>query len=930
MKKICFLFLSALFLVGNNAFARTEVSVEVTQSAIPLMEGHLKMGNPGPEGKEIIVNNKYLTIGGEPVIPVMGELHFSRVAKEEWRDRLLKMKANGINIVATYIFWIHHEEAEGIFEWEDNKDFRAFAKLCEELDFMLYPRVGPWCHGEVRNGATPDWILKKDLLVNRTNDPVYQAYVVRYFKEIIRQMDGLLYKDGGPVIGVQLENEYWRGQGGEAHILWLKQTVRELGLDVPMYTVTGWGNVSVPEDEVVPLFGDYPEEPWKDNVTQPSNNKPFFFDTNRDSEAIGNEQLKKDGKYAVDLTRYPYLTCELGVGNQLSYHRRPILDKLDGLAIATVKVGSGSNLPGYYVFTGGTNPQSKFTPMQEDQHETGMYNEYPKMSYDFQAAITETGELAQSYYEVKKLHYFLSEFGNILAPYSPSFPESGDRSKNLEFSVRSNGKNGFLFVSNYVRGEQRPLFRDITFNVKLEDGSSLKFPSSGINIPDSAVFIFPFNFDLNGVNLKYATAQPLANPLENVWVFFSSGNINPEFTFDDPAIESVVFESVVLPQKNGIWRVSDIPGGIGQLITVKLKDGSSRKLYVLSEKEALQSWIFYENGKKYFYLSNADLTLDNGNLNITYRDDFYLASLDQLPEITAKNLRKNDSAESNGWNLAAYEGTDKFEDKLTLKEKSLFADAESLVVNVDNITLKQQLWHRFFFKEFGLYNSAEIRSASLYIYADIAPEVRINNKYINPPTESKKLNMIDITGYVSKGENLLQIGFPFVTEKAAVTAVMEIIFHNNQRVLLNSGSDWLFLDQYVAPAPWTSVKGKAKPSIIADVKELPDADFKSYGFHIPYDSFGNTENLYLHVDYSGDEGEAYLGQKLVWDNMNNGTSWKMNLTTYRSLLEANSIDIVIKPLSPDARIRLDKEIGREPTITGYEIIPEYRTTVSVK
>ncbi|MCC8089762.1 MAG: beta-galactosidase [Rikenellaceae bacterium] len=206
-----FLLLLSVIVISSTVFSRNELKVEVIPLSIPIMEGHLKMGHSGPVGKEMIVNNKYLTVGGRPVIPVMGELHFSRVAREQWRDRLLKMKANGITIVATYLFWIHHEEAEGVFEWDGSKDFREFIKLCQELGLYIYPRVGPWCHGEVRNGGTPDWILKKELIGNRTNDPVYQSYVKRYFKEIARQMEGLLYKDGGPIIGIQLENEYWRG-----------------------------------------------------------------------------------------------------------------------------------------------------------------------------------------------------------------------------------------------------------------------------------------------------------------------------------------------------------------------------------------------------------------------------------------------------------------------------------------------------------------------------------------------------------------------------------------------------------------------------------------------------------------------------------------------------------------------------------------------
>ena len=165
----------------------------------------LEMGNSGPEAKAIEVNNQYLTLGGKPVLPVMGEVHFSRLPRSSWEDVLLKMKANGVNIIACYVLWIHHEEQEGQFEWTGNKDLRAFVQLCQKLGLYVYPRIGPWCHAEVRNGGTPDWLLAKKGIRVRTNDPQYQHYVALYFDQIAAQLKGLLYKDGGPVIGIQLE-----------------------------------------------------------------------------------------------------------------------------------------------------------------------------------------------------------------------------------------------------------------------------------------------------------------------------------------------------------------------------------------------------------------------------------------------------------------------------------------------------------------------------------------------------------------------------------------------------------------------------------------------------------------------------------------------------------------------------------------------------
>ena len=111
------------------------------------------------------------------------------------------MKAAGIDIVATYIFWIHHEEVEGEWDWSGRRCLRGFAELCARNGLYLYPRIGPWAHGECRNGGFPDWLLRKCPVV-RADDPTYLGYVERFYGQIYAQLEGLLFKDGGPVIGI--------------------------------------------------------------------------------------------------------------------------------------------------------------------------------------------------------------------------------------------------------------------------------------------------------------------------------------------------------------------------------------------------------------------------------------------------------------------------------------------------------------------------------------------------------------------------------------------------------------------------------------------------------------------------------------------------------------------------------------------------------
>ncbi|MBJ7418501.1 MAG: beta-galactosidase, partial [Niveispirillum sp.] len=86
------------------------------------------------------INNRYLTLDGKPWMPTMGEFHYTRFPADGWEEQLAKMKAAGIDIVATYIIWNHHEEVEGAFTWAGDRDLRRFAQLCAKHGLKLVVR----------------------------------------------------------------------------------------------------------------------------------------------------------------------------------------------------------------------------------------------------------------------------------------------------------------------------------------------------------------------------------------------------------------------------------------------------------------------------------------------------------------------------------------------------------------------------------------------------------------------------------------------------------------------------------------------------------------------------------------------------------------------------------------------------------------------
>jgi Beta-galactosidase len=125
-------------------------------------------------GESVTWDRHSLIIGGRRVCPVMGEVHYSRIPANEWRQEVQKMKAGGVTIIACYVFWNHIEEMENQFDWSGQRNLRTFLTICKEESMPVVLRMGPFCHGEVRNGGFPDWVVKSGCRL-RSEDPYSSA-----------------------------------------------------------------------------------------------------------------------------------------------------------------------------------------------------------------------------------------------------------------------------------------------------------------------------------------------------------------------------------------------------------------------------------------------------------------------------------------------------------------------------------------------------------------------------------------------------------------------------------------------------------------------------------------------------------------------------------------------------------------------------------
>ncbi|WP_091328241.1 beta-galactosidase [Arthrobacter sp. cf158] len=451
---------------------------------------------------------------GRAVIPVSGEIHFSRLPRARWEDRLRLMKAGGITVVACYVFWLHHEQQQGLVRFDDNLDVAAFVQLCGSVGLDVVLRIGPWAHGEARNGGFPDWVQAANVK-HRTNDPAYLALVTAWFSRLGHELTGLM----GPasnVVGIQLENELY---DQPAHIQELKKIARRTGFSAPVWTATAWGGAELPVKEVMPVYGGYGDGFWVDAEApwDPTFRQHYFFSHEWDDPGIGADVRKNLGGESTEgsgtgtgtgTAGYPAATCELAGGMATAYHRRPWPDARDVAAIAHNKIGNGSAWQGYYMFTGGANPAAH---LQESQA-TGYPNDFPNFDYDFHAPVGAAGRLAGSFAQLRKQHAFLAAFGDQLAHMSSALPDRQPEdvydTTTLRWALRSDGTAGFVFITWHQPHVPLETHQPTQFTLDLND-QTLTLPSHPVAIPPGTIAHWPINLNYNGVHLSWATASAL-------------------------------------------------------------------------------------------------------------------------------------------------------------------------------------------------------------------------------------------------------------------------------------------------------------------------------------------------------------------------------------------------------------------------------------
>ena len=193
--------------------------------------------NQKPAGEHTFaIGNKTFLLDGKPFVIKAAEIHYTRIPAEYWEHRIQLCKALGMNTICIYAFWNIHEQKPGEFDFSGQNDIAAFCRLAQKYDMYIMLRPGPYVCSEWEMGGLPWWLLKKDDIKLRTNDPYFLERTKLFMNEIGKQLADLQITKGGNIIMVQVENEYGSYATDKEYIANIRDIVKGAGFtDVPLF-----------------------------------------------------------------------------------------------------------------------------------------------------------------------------------------------------------------------------------------------------------------------------------------------------------------------------------------------------------------------------------------------------------------------------------------------------------------------------------------------------------------------------------------------------------------------------------------------------------------------------------------------------------------------------------------------------------------------
>lgn len=349
--------------------------------------------------ERVKIENGTFNIDGKNVQLICGEMHYPRIPREYWRDRLHRARAMGLNTVSAYVFWNFHERQSGMFDFDGQADIAEFVRIAQEEGLFVILRPGPYVCAEWDFGGYPSWLLKEKDMTYRSKDPRFLSYCERYIKELGKQLAPLTINNGGNIIMVQVENEYGSYAADKEYLTAIRDMIKGAGFNVPLFTCDGGGQVEAGHiDGALPtLNGVFGEDIFK--VV---------------------DKYQQGGPYFV-AEFYPAWFDEWGRRHSSVSYERPA-EQLDWMLSHGVSVSM-------YMFHGGTN--FEYT----NGANTGRGYQPQPTSYDYDAPLGEWGNCYPKYHAFRKvIQKYLPE-GTVLPDVPTDNPTTTFASVELKESA---------------------------------------------------------------------------------------------------------------------------------------------------------------------------------------------------------------------------------------------------------------------------------------------------------------------------------------------------------------------------------------------------------------------------------------------------------------------------------------------------------------
>ncbi len=369
------------------------------------------------KGNKFYLDNEEYTI-------ISGAMHYFRIPREYWYDRLLKLKECGFNTVETYTCWNLHEPREGVFDFSGMLDLEAYIDIAKELGLNVILRPGPYVCAEWEMGGLPAWLLNYPYMTIRCNDELFISKVERYYNELLRRIVPRLSTNGGNIIMMQIENEY--GSYGDDHEYMRKiaDIYKNNGVDCLLFTSDG-ASYSMLQG------GTLPEYPCVANFgSQPSENFKILNDFRPDQ---------------------PLMCGEYWVGwFDHWYEDHHVRDAKEVAKLFHDMIDCGASL-NFYMFHGGTNFGFMNGANYYDKYEPTI------TSYDYNALLSEAGDLTPAYFEVRKI--IEERFGKLPKPTVKDSEKTAYGK--LELNERCSLFDAVKYISNPIHSAVPKFMEDI-------------------------------------------------------------------------------------------------------------------------------------------------------------------------------------------------------------------------------------------------------------------------------------------------------------------------------------------------------------------------------------------------------------------------------------------------------------------------------------